>query len=154
MLFGYTKYKIFPFVNKYLFSHHKDNGKPIRCTWSGGHFISQLIYKHPRYNEPYDVALIDAAAGQCIPDHYFTTCSQKGPTIGKSDFFFKYLFLIHDTHGALGQLIYSVGFPHFIELGKYADNGFSPSIFDGRITKIDEGRFLTDASVQAGNILI
>lgn len=46
-----------------------------------------------------------------------------------------------------GQIVYSMGFPHFTSL---ATQSFTPSIFEGRITKIVHGLFFTDASVQAG----
>lgn len=45
-----------------------------------------------------------------------------------------------------------MGFPHFLSLGTAAGT-FSPSLFDGAITKTDAGMFYTDCSVQAGIVV-
>lgn len=98
----------------------------VRCTWKGGHFESEIIFKNPHFDEAFDIAILEAP--QNIPEQYFTKCYQK--------------------KNKIGQTVYSSGFPHFTSLGKVHD--FFPSIYEGRITKISKGVIFSDASVQSG----
>lgn len=44
----------------------------FKCTYAKGEFYSNIIYKHSRHNQPYDVAILDVP--DSIPETYFTSC--------------------------------------------------------------------------------
>lgn len=86
-----------------------------------------MIYKNPKYNHAYDIAILKVPDN--IPNHYFAEHATDRPKVG--------------------DIVYSVGFPYFSTLSTKID---SPSIYDGRITKLSEGMLWSDVNVQAGGI--
>lgn len=86
-----------------------------------------MIYKNPKYNHAYDIAILKVPDN--IPNHYFAE---------------------HDTDRVnVGDIVYSIGFPYFSTLSTKIN---SPSIYEGRITKLSKGMILSDVNVQAGEI--
>ncbi len=88
-----------------------------------------MIYKNPKFNHAYDISLLNVPDN--IPNHYFAEHAIDKPYIG-------------DT-------VYSIGFPYFSTFSSKID---SPSVYDGRITKLSKGMILTDVNVQAGKYMI
>lgn len=63
-----------------------------------------------------------------MPNNYFVECATERPA-------------------RIGDTVYSVGFPYFATFSTEID---SPSVYDGRITKLLNGMILSDVNVQAG----
>lgn len=104
----------------------ENQDETVICTWKFGRFSSRVIFANPFYDEAFDIAILDVPDD--IPDQHFTRC--------------------HTTPSAIGDVVYSSGFPHFTSLGEVKN--FLPSIFEGRITKTSKGVIFSDASVQSG----
>lgn len=88
-----------------------------------------MIYKNPKYNQAYDIAILSVPkkiSNQNLAEH--ATDKPK-----------------------VGDIVYSVGFPYFSTFSTKID---SPSVYDGRITKLSKGMILSDVNVQAGEIRI
>lgn len=85
-----------------------------------------MIYKNPKYNHAYDIAILSVP--EHVPENVFIESA-----VGRV---------------LVGDIVYSVGFPYFSTLSTKID---SPSIYEGRITKLSKGMILTDVNVQAGN---
>lgn len=101
----------------------------VTCFWNKTKFSSKVIYKNPKYNQAYDIAILQAPENVAISN-----------------------FVEHATDKPkVGDIVYSVGFPYFSTLSTKID---SPSIYDGRITKLSKGMILSDVNVQAGGIRI
>lgn len=102
----------------------------MTCFWNKTKFSSEVLYKNPKYNQAYDIAILKVPSN--ISNDCFTVYATDRPQVG--------------------DVVYSVGFPHFSSLSTKID---SPSIYDGRITKLSKGMILADVNVQAGeNILL
>lgn len=86
-----------------------------------------MVYKNPKYNHAYDIAILDVPKN--IPNEFFAQCTIDQP--------------------AVGDIVYSVGFPYFSTLSSKIN---SPSIYQGRITKLSKGMIISDVNVQAGEI--
>lgn len=99
----------------------------VTCFWNKTEFPSKVIYKNPKYNHAYDIAILNAP--DHIPNEYFAQHATDRPNVG--------------------DIVYSIGFPYFSTFSTKID---SPSIYEGRITKMSKGMILSDANVQAGEI--
>jgi len=84
-----------------------------------------VIYKNPKYNHAYDIAILSVPDN--LPSNSFVECATDRPKVG--------------------DIVYSVGFPYFSTFSTKID---SPSIYDGRVTKLSKGMILSDVNVQAG----
>lgn len=116
-------------TNRLIFKIHilQNVSSAVTCFWNKTEFSSEVIYKHPKYNQAYDIAILKVPDN--IPNEYFAE---------------------HDTDPVnVGDTVYSIGFPYFSTLSTKID---SPSIYEGRITKISKGMILSDVNVQAGKI--
>lgn len=91
-----------------------------------GEFESEVLWRNPQYDQPFDVALL--AAPDNIPERYCVRLSGAKPT--------------------LGQTVYNAGFPYFVNFNLKYD--FNPAIFQGRIIKCSPGAIMSDGCVQAG----
>ncbi|KXJ71850.1 hypothetical protein RP20_CCG019576 [Aedes albopictus] len=96
----------------------------ITCYCYDKVFHPKLIYKNPIFDYAFDVALLE------------------GPKDGHN------LAKLANYIPAVGQTVYSVGFPVFKHFGM--DGKFTPSIYRGRVTKYTKGVINTDCPVQAG----
>ncbi|XP_049542184.1 uncharacterized protein LOC125955226 [Anopheles darlingi] len=88
----------------------------------------RVLYKNPVFDSAYDVALMEASYDEAQPSGWFCRLANYIP--------------------AVGQRIYSVGFPVFKSLASKLT--FKPSIIPGRVTKYTEGILFTDCSIQYG----
>ncbi|XP_035784328.1 uncharacterized protein LOC118462605 isoform X1 [Anopheles albimanus] len=88
----------------------------------------RVLYKNPVFDSAYDVALMEASYDEVQPNGWFCRLANYIP--------------------AVGQRIYSVGFPVFKSLASKLT--FKPSIVPGRVTKYTEGILFTDCSIQYG----
>ncbi|KAG4066930.1 hypothetical protein HA402_007678 [Bradysia odoriphaga] len=102
-----------------------DTLSTVTCFMNKTKFSSKVLYKNPKFNHAYDIAILEVPTN--IPNNCFTEYATVRPRVGDS--------------------VYSVGFPHFSSLSTKID---SPSIYDGRITKLSKGMILADVNVQAG----
>lgn len=99
----------------------------VTCFWNKTKFSSKVIYKNPKYNHAYDIAILKVPEN--IPNNYFAELATDRPNVG--------------------DVVYSVGFPYFSTFSTKID---SPSIYDGRVTKLSKGMIWSDVNVQAGEI--
>lgn len=99
----------------------------VTCFWNKTKFSSKVLHKNPKYNHAYDIAILSVPDN--VPDNYFVKHAAEKPKVG--------------------DIVYSVGFPYFATFSTKID---SPSIYDGRITKLSKGMILSDVNVQAGEI--
>ncbi|XP_063701728.1 peroxisomal leader peptide-processing protease [Culicoides brevitarsis] len=115
---------------KFIFtcSHVIQGTSRIEVVWAGGRFTPSVIYKTCEIYRPYDIAILGIPSHIDIPREYFSLLAKYRP--------------------AVGSKVFCVGFPLFSSLA--SQNSFSPSIFNGFITKYSEGILWTDAQVQAG----
>jgi len=97
----------------------------VNCICNRTEFASKVIYKNPKYNHAYDIAILKVPDN--IPNEYFVEQDVDQPKVG--------------------DVVYSIGFPYFSTLSTKID---SPSVYEGRITKISKGMILSDVNVQAG----
>ncbi|XP_050091682.1 uncharacterized protein LOC126575165 [Anopheles aquasalis] len=88
----------------------------------------RVLYKNPAFDSAYDVALMEASYDEAQPNGWFCQLANYIP--------------------AVGQRIYSVGFPVFKSLASKLT--LKPSIVPGRVTKYTEGILFTDCSIQYG----
>lgn len=103
----------------------KLNSKAV-CRSVDGEFESEVLWRNPQYDQPFDVALL--AAPDNIPERYCVRLSGAKPS--------------------LGQTVYNAGFPYFVNFNLKYD--FNPAIFQGRIIKCSPGAIMSDGCVQAG----
>ncbi|KAJ6644562.1 Peroxisomal leader peptide-processing protease [Pseudolycoriella hygida] len=96
----------------------------VTCFWNKKKLSCKVIYKNPIYNRAYDVAILNVPVN--IPSDSFAEHSDIRPEVG--------------------DIVYSVGFPHFSTFSRID----SPSVFDGKITKLSKGMLMSDVNVQAG----
>lgn len=59
------------YKNKYFYLQTAQPNN-FKCTYANGEFYSNIIYKHSKHNQPYDVAILDVP--DSIPDTNFTFC--------------------------------------------------------------------------------
>lgn len=109
-------------------SHVIQGASRIEIVWTGGNFTPDVIYKTEDISRPYDIALLSIPTHVTIPKEYFAPLAKYRP--------------------AVGSKVFCVGFPLFSSLANR--NNFSPSIFNGFVTKYSTGILWTDAQVQAG----
>lgn len=109
-------------------SHVIHESSRIEVVWANGNFVADVIYKSEDITHPYDIALLTIPPSVTIPKEYFAPLARYRP--------------------AVGSKVFCVGFPLFSSLANR--NNFSPSIFNGFITKYSTGILWTDAQVQAG----
>ncbi|XP_020717724.1 uncharacterized protein LOC101449967 isoform X2 [Ceratitis capitata] len=96
------------------------------CRSVDGEFESEVLWRNPQYDQPFDVALL--AAPDNVPERYCVRLSNVKPS--------------------LGQNVYNAGFPYFVNFNLKYD--FNPAIFQGRIIKYTPGAIMSDGCVQAG----
>ncbi|XP_055380045.1 uncharacterized protein LOC129611117 [Condylostylus longicornis] len=102
-----------------------DNSSIINCRYIDGTFPSEIIWKNPNFDEPFDVAILSVPDYIC--DDYFVSLSDNRPY--------------------LGQNIFNAGFPFFTNT---QEKNFAPGIFEGRVIKYKPGCIIADATLQAG----
>ncbi|XP_054741257.1 uncharacterized protein LOC129246444 isoform X1 [Anastrepha obliqua] len=96
------------------------------CRSVDGEFESEVLWRNPQYDQPFDIALLAAPAN--IPERYCVRLSSAKPT--------------------LGQTVFNAGFPYFVNFNLKYD--FNPAIFQGRVIKCSPGAIMSDGCVQAG----
>lgn len=109
-------------------SHIIHKALRIEIVWANGTFTPEVIYKTEDLSHPYDIALLAIPSNINIPKKYCALLAKYCP--------------------AIGSKVFCVGFPLFSSLAN--KNNFSPSIFNGFVTKYSTGILWTDAQVQAG----
>uniref|UniRef100_A0A336KFL1 Peroxisomal leader peptide-processing protease n=1 Tax=Culicoides sonorensis TaxID=179676 RepID=A0A336KFL1_CULSO len=118
------------FGNKFILtcSHVIHQAPSIEIIWANGNFSPEIIYKNENISSAYDIALLGIPSHVKIPKENFAPLA-------------KYWL-------SVGTKVFCVGFPLFSSLANRSN--FSPSIFDGHVTKYSTGILWTDAQVQAG----
>ncbi|KAL5287057.1 TYSND1 family protein [Megaselia abdita] len=106
-------------------SHVLDNfkrGDFIKCQYIEGVFKAKLIWRNEKYEEPYDLAILEPEI--VLPHFYYSEIS---------------------SSCYVGQEVLAAGFPFYS-----SEDEFNPSVYSGHITRHNQFILQHDATVQSG----